>query len=282
LPSLFVRISLVIKQYMIFGVFEAMTDPILVERDGVIATVIINNPEKRNALTKPAWQKLGDVMIELSSDDSLRCIILRGSGDEAFAAGADISEFPKDRSSAAQAKAYGAIVTRTVLAIEECRHPTLALIKGACTGGGLEIACACDMRIAGEGARFGVPINRLGHTLAYPELEAILRLVSPSVMLELLLEGQVVDAQFALRVGLINRIVEDWSVEEEVRITADRIAKGAPLAARLHKKMVRRLKQAEPLSEAEADEGFIACDSEDYHNGFKSFMEKKKPTFNAR
>lgn len=259
-----------------------MSDPILVERDGAIATVILNNPEKRNALSKPAWQKLGEVMADLSADDDLRCIVIRGSGDEAFAAGADISEFPKDRSSAAQAKAYGEIVTRTVMAIEECRHPTLALIKGACTGGGLEIACACDMRIAGESSRFGVPINRLGHNLAYPELDAILRLVSPAVMLELLLEGQVVDAAFALRVGLINRIVEDWEVEEEVRISAERIAKGAPLAARLHKKMVRRLKQPEALSQAEADEAFSTCDSEDYQNGFKSFMEKKKPTFNAR
>lgn len=259
-----------------------MTDPILLHRDGAVATITLNNPEKRNALTKPAWQKLGDSMEELSADDDLRCVILRGAGDEAFAAGADISEFPEERSSAAQAKAYGEIVTRTVKAIEECQHPTLAMIRGACTGGGLEIACACDMRIAGETARFGVPINRLGHTLAYPELDAILRLVSPAVMLELLLEGRVVDAEYALRVGLINRIVEDWEVEEEVRLCADRIAKGAPLAARLHKKMVRRLKQPEALTQAELDEAFSTCDSEDYQNGFKAFMEKKKPEFNAR
>ncbi len=259
-----------------------MSDPILVERDGDIATVTLNNPAKRNALTKPAWQKLGDVMIELSGDNDLRCIIVRGAGDEAFAAGADISEFPEERSSAEQAKAYGDIVTRTVKAIEECQHPTVAMIKGACTGGGLEIACACDIRIAGESSRFGVPINRLGHTLAYPELDAILRLVSPAVMLELLLEGRVVDAEFALRVGLINRIVEDWEVEEEARLCADRIAKGAPLAARLHKKMVSRLKKPEPFSQAELDEAFSTCDSEDYQNGFRAFMEKRKPEFNAR
>jgi len=259
-----------------------MTDPILLHRDGGVATITLNNPDKRNALTKPAWQKLGDIMEELSTDNELRCVILRGAGDEAFAAGADISEFPEERASAAQAKAYGEIVTRTVKAIEECQHPTLAMIKGACTGGGLEIACACDMRIAGETARFGVPINRLGHTLAYPELDAILRLVSPAVMLELLLEGRVVDADYALRVGLINRIVEDWEVEEEVRLCADRIAKGAPLAARLHKKMVRRLKQPEALTQTELDEAFSTCDSEDYQNGFKAFMEKKKPEFNAR
>ena len=259
-----------------------MTDPLLVQRDGDIVTVILNNPDKRNALTKPAWQKLGDVMIELSADNDLRCIIVRGAGDEAFAAGADISEFPEERSSAAQAKAYGEIVTRTVKAIEECQHPTVAMIKGACTGGGLEIACACDIRIASESARFGVPINRLGHTLAYPELDAILRLVSPAVMLELLLEGQVVDAEFALRVGLVNRIVEDWEAEEETRLCAERIAKGAPLAARLHKKMVSRLKQPDALNQTELDEAFSTCDSEDYQNGFRAFMDKTKPTFNAR
>jgi len=259
-----------------------MTDPILIQREEAIATITINNPEKRNALTKPAWQKLGDVMTELSMEDDLRCIIIRGAGEEAFAAGADISEFPEERSSAAQAKAYGEIVTYTVNAIEECQHPTVAMIKGACTGGGLEIACACDIRIAGESSRFGVPINRLGHTLAYPELDAILRLVSPAVMLELLLEGRVVDANYALRVGLINRIVEDWEVDEEAKRCADRISKGAPLAARLHKKMVRRLKQPEVLSQSELDEAFSTCDSEDYQNGFRAFMDKKKPTFNAR
>lgn len=259
-----------------------MTDLILLERDENIATITLNNPEKRNALTKPAWQKLGDIMLDLSADDDLRCIILRGAGEDAFAAGADISEFPEERSSAAQAKAYGEIVTRTVKAIEECQHPTVAMIKGACTGGGLEIACACDIRVAGESARFGVPINRLGHTLAYPELDAILRLVSPAVMLELLLEGRVVDAEYALRVGMINRIVEDWEVEEEARLCAERIAKGAPLAARLHKKMVSRLKQPQPLSQEELDEAFSTCDSEDYQNGFRAFMEKKKPTFKAR
>ncbi|NVJ90688.1 MAG: enoyl-CoA hydratase/isomerase family protein [Methylocystaceae bacterium] len=259
-----------------------MSDPILVQRDDQIVTIILNNPLKRNALTKPAWVKLGDVMEELSRDNDLRCIILRGAGDDAFAAGADISEFPEERSSAAQAKAYGDIVTRTVKAIEECQHPTIAMIKGACTGGGLEIACACDLRIGGESSRYGVPINRLGHTLAYPELDAILRLVSPAVMLELLLEGQVMDAEFAMRVGLINRIVEDWEVEEEARRTADRIAKGAPLAARLHKKMVSRLKKPQELTQAELDEAFSTCDSEDYQNGFRSFMEKKKPVFNAK
>ncbi|WP_135077824.1 enoyl-CoA hydratase-related protein [Terasakiella sp. SH-1] len=259
-----------------------MSDPILVQRDDAIVTITLNNPEKRNALTKPAWQKLGDVMEELSADNDLRCIIIRGAGDEAFAAGADISEFPEERSSAAQAKAYGEIVTRTVKAIEECRHPTVAMIKGACTGGGLEIACACDMRIAGESSRFGVPINRLGHTLAYPELDAILRLVSPAVMLELLLEGRVVDADYALRVGMINRIVEDWEVEEEAKQCAERIAKGAPLAARLHKKMVSRLKRPEPLTQTELDEAFSTCDSEDYQNGYRAFMEKKKPVFKAK
>lgn len=259
-----------------------MSNPILVQRDDDIATVILNNPDKRNALTKPAWQQLGDVMVDLSGDNDLRCIILRGAGDEAFAAGADISEFPEQRANAAQAKEYGKIVTRTVQVIEDCQHPTVAMIKGACTGGGLEIACACDIRIAGEGARFGVPINRLGHTLAYPELDAILRLVSPAVMLELLLEGRVIDATHALRVGLVNRVVEDWEVEEESRLCADRIAKGAPLAARLHKKMVSRLKEPAPLSAQECDEAFSTCDSEDYQNGFRSFMEKRKPVFKAR
>lgn len=259
-----------------------MTDPILVERHDEIVHVILNNPAKRNALTKPAWAMLGDVMESLSADEKLRCIVLRGAGDQAFAAGADIGEFPNERSNFEQAKAYGKVVTRTVEMIETCQHPTIAAIKGACTGGGLEIACACDLRISGEGARFGVPINRLGHTLAYPELEAILRLVSPAVMLELLLEGQVFDAAYALRVGLVNRVVEDWQVDEEVRLCAERIAKGAPLAARQHKEMVRLLKSRKELSAQDLDRSFKICDSEDYQNGYRSFMNKEKPVFKGR
>src|SRR3989337_813808 len=138
------------------------TEVILVDRDADIATVTLNRPEKLNALTKPMWKRLGEVMRELSADDSLRCIVIRGAGDKSFAPGNDISEFADARSNSAQAKAYGEIHHAALSALHECRHPTVALIKGICVGGGLEIAVLCDLRVCGASSRFGIPINRLG------------------------------------------------------------------------------------------------------------------------
>jgi len=259
-----------------------MSDLILVERDGTVATVILNNPDKRNALTMAAWGRLGEVMADLSAADKLRCVVLRGAGEAAFAAGADISEFPTVRANAAQAKAYGEVVSRSIRALVGCRHPTVAMILGACTGGGLEIACACDLRISGESGRFGVPINRIGHPMAYPELKAVQDVVGRAVVLELLLEGGIVDAAGAERRGLLTRVVADDAVEEETYAAARRIARGAPLAARANKRFARRLDDPAHLTPEEADEAFQLCDSEDYQHGFRAFLAKKKPEFQGR
>src|SRR5476649_125224 len=158
--------------------------PVLVTRDGEVATVTLNNPAKLNALNKPMWEALGAVMRELSTDDALRCIVLRGAGDQAFAAGADISEFATERADVRQAKAYGALIHATMQAVARCKHPVIAMIKGACVGGGLEIAAMCDMRICGESSRFGVPIKNLGLTMGYGELQGVLALVGRAVALK--------------------------------------------------------------------------------------------------
>ena len=128
---------------------QAAICPVLTSRDGEIATVTLNNPARLNALNKPMWVALGAAMQDLSADDSLRCVVLRGAGDKAFAAGADIAEFASERADARQAKSYGEIIHATMQAVARCRHPVVALIKGACVGGGLEIAAMCDLRICG-------------------------------------------------------------------------------------------------------------------------------------
>lgn len=257
-------------------------EPILVTRDGRIATVALNNPGKLNALHRAMWQRLGDVMRELSADGDLRCIVVRGSGDKAFAAGADISEFAAERAGSKQAKGYGNLIDETMQAVARCRHPTVALIRGACVGGGLEIAAMCDMRICGESSRFGVPINRLGLTMAYGELQGLLALAGRAVTLEILLEGRVFDAQEALRKRLINRVVADEKVEEEAYACARRIAAGAPLVARWHKKFIERLAVTATLSPEECEEGFACFDTEDYRIGVAAFLEKEKPKFTGR
>ncbi len=141
-----------------------MSPDILCQRDGGIATVTLFNPEKLNALNAAMWQRLRETMNELAADTSLRCIILRGEG-AVFAAGGDLEEFRTARANVDLALAYHEAVGEALAAIESCPHPTVAAILGPCVGGGLEIACACDLRIAGTGARFGAPIMKLGFSM---------------------------------------------------------------------------------------------------------------------
>jgi len=259
-----------------------MSDAILLQRDGAIATVVLNNPQKLNALSFAMWMRLGEVMHELEHDDSVRCIVLRGAGDKAFAAGADIAEFESVRTNARVAKSYGDRIEGTMRAVAECRHPTLAMIHGVCVGGGLEIASQCDLRICGSSSRFGIPINKLGLVVGYGEMAALIDLVGRATALEILLEGRVFGAIEAKEKGLVNRIVADDRVEAEALAAAARIAAGAPLVARWHKKFARRLADPHPLSEAERDEGYACFDTEDYRIGFKAFLAKGKPEFKGR
>ena len=259
-----------------------MNNPIVIEREGAIATVTLNRPKKLNALTKPMWQRLGATMRELSGDETLRCIVLRGAGGKAFAPGNDIAEFETERGDFAQGKAYGAILHDALGAIADCRHPTVGLIEGICVGGGLEIAALCDLRICGEGSRFGVPINKLGLVMAHAELAALVQLAGRAVALEMLLEGRVFGAEEALAKRLVNRVVPDDRVEAEAYATAARIAAGAPLVARWHKQFLRQIESGAPLTEAERDEGFRCYDTEDFRIGYQAFLAKSKPDFVGR
>lgn len=257
-------------------------DTILVERDGAIATVILNRPHKLNAMTRPMWKLLGETMDHLSADDSIRCVILRGAGEKAFSPGNDISEFETERSNREQAIAYGHDMHETARAISECRHPTLAQIHGICVGGGLEIAALCDMRICGESSRFGAPIKNLGLVMAYPEMAPLVAIAGPAVALEILYEGRIFDAHEAKDKRLVNRVVADDKVAEECLATARRIADGAPLVARWHKKFARRIASGEPLTEQEYLECFDCFDTEDFRIGYKAFLAKAKPEFVGR
>ena len=257
-------------------------DSVLVRRDGTIVTVTLNRPDKLNALNLPAWRQLADVMDELGADETVRCIVIRGAGDKAFAAGADISEFSNERATSAQAYAYDQVVNRATSGIIDCPHPVIAMIKGACAGGGLELAAMCDFRICGTSSRFGIPINRLGFTIAYPELRGLLALVGHAVALEILLEGRVMSADEAYAKRLVTRVVPDDKVEEEAYATARRIADGAPLVNRWHKKFIRRLESGEKLTEADVKENYACYDTEDFRTGVAAFLAKKKPEFKGR
>ena len=259
-----------------------MSELVLVEREGPIATVVLNRPEKLNALSRATWAELGTQMRELSAQAELRCVIVRGAGNKAFAAGADISEFPEVRADSKQGRVYGELIHDTMQAVSRCVHPTIAMIRGACVGGGLEVALACDLRICSEESRFGIPINRLGLTMGYGELIGLLAVVGPAVAKEILLEGRVFDAHEALDKGLIHRVVTDSTLDSEVRATADRIAAGAPLVARWHKRFIAGLAAAPDLSEADWNEGYACFDTEDYREGLAAFLAKREPRFRGK
>jgi enoyl-CoA hydratase/carnithine racemase len=257
-------------------------DLILVTREGAVATVTLNRPEKLNALTKAMWRSLGDAIGRLSDDADSRCIIIRGAGDRAFSPGNDIGEFARERSNRIQAREYGAVMHEAARAFSACPIPMVAEIHGICVGGGLEIAALCDLRICGKSSRFGAPIKHLGIVMAYAEMAPLVRLAGPDVALEILLEGRIFDAAEAKEKGLVTRVVADDDVAGEAAATAARIAEGAPLVARWHKRFARRLADSTPVSEAEADECFDCFDTEDFRIGCTAFLAKRRPEFKGR
>ncbi len=259
-----------------------MAEPLLVERAGDIATVVLNRPDKLNALTKPMWKSLGESVAALAADDAVRCIVLRGAGGKAFSPGNDISEFETERSNPAQAAAYGKLMHAALGALRDCRTPTVAAIQGICVGGGMEIAALCDIRICGRGSRFGAPIKNLGLVMAYPEIGALIDLVGRTVALEILLEGRIFGAEEAKEKGIVTRVVDDAAVIEEAHAAARRIADGAPLVARWHKKFAKRLADPRPLSESELSEGYECFGTEDFRIGYRAFLAKQKPGFKGK
>jgi enoyl-CoA hydratase/carnithine racemase len=259
-----------------------MSDGVLVARDGAIATVTLNKPERLNALDKGMWRALGEIFRDLDRDESLRCVVLRGAGDRAFAAGADIAEFATERANVEQAREYDRVVHPVLEAIARCRHPVVAMIRGACVGGGLEVAAVCDLRICGESSRFGIPVKNLGLVVAYGELQGLIDLVGRAAALEIVLEGRVFGAQEAKDKGLVNRVVPDDKVEEETAAMVGRIAAGAPLVARWHKRFARRLADPRPLTPEEYDESFACFGTEDYRIGYRAFLAKGKPDFRGK
>jgi enoyl-CoA hydratase/carnithine racemase len=259
-----------------------MSDGVLVARDGPVATVTLNKPERLNALDKGMWRALGEIFRDLDRDESLRCVVLRGAGDRAFAAGADIAEFATERANVEQAREYDRVVHPVLEAIARCRHPVVAMIRGACVGGGLEVAAVCDLRICGESSRFGIPVKNLGLVVAYGELQGLIDLVGRATALEIVLEGRVFGAQEAKDKGLVNRVVPDDRVEGETAGMVRRIAEGAPLVARWHKRFARRLADPRPLTPEEYDESFACFGTEDYRIGYRAFLAKSKPDFRGK
>lgn len=257
------------------------TGRVLLSREGGLVRITLSHPGRMNAVTVAMWRQLAQTFAALSADGSVRCVILAGEGGN-FAAGADIREFPHERHDRVSVLQYHRHTLAPALdAIADCPHPVVARIDGVCVGGGLEIASQCDLRIAGESARFGVPINRLGFPMAPDEMRGLLALAGHAVTLELLLEGRILDAAQAASKGLLTRVVPDADLDAEVLRCASRIMRGAPLAARINKQTAHRLRRCEPLEEDEYETFFSYAESRDHTEGVRAFLAGEEPTFSG-
>ena len=257
-------------------------EPVYLERDGHTATIVLNRPDKLNAITRQMWMRLYQAITSLSADTSLRCIVLRSTSTKAFSPGCDIHEFSLCRADKVQAREYGMLMHRTLKAFENCPAPVIAEIRGLCVGAGLELASVCDIRLCGESARFGAPVKNLGLVMAYPELKPLLKLTSPDVLMEILLESRIFNAREALESHLVTRVIPDEELADAVHQSVSDIVSGAPLAARWHKRFIRRLTDPSPVTPQEYDECFDCFDTEDYSKGYHAFINRSLPDFEGK
>lgn len=256
----------------------ATTELIHVSYQDAVATLTLNRPEKRNALNADLWRGIATTLKALSSQPELRCVVLRGAGGH-FAAGADMAEFAALRATPEGARAYGEMMLDALWTLRDFPLPTIALIEGNCLGGGLELAAMCDLRVAALDARFGIPIQKVGITMPYPELAALVELLGRPTMLELLLTAELFDTAWAVQKGLVTRAVAAGEMDRAIADLTGRIAAGAPISHRNHKKFTRRCLDPQPLTAAEIAEGYAAVTNADYVEGIAAFLGKRPPQF---
>jgi len=264
--------------------FEEKSE-IYIEHRGPVATVTINRPAQRNAISYDMWLELKRLAAEVGDHDETRVLIIRGAGTEAFSAGADIAEFDKCRNDSAQARVYSDAFDGALDAIWELGKPVIAMIQGFCVGGGLELACCADLRIAADGSRFGIPTARLGVLVGYREMRRLLNLVGVGVASDILLSARILEATEALDVGLATRVVTAEKLEEEVYRTAEDMAGMAPLIHRWHKQIMRTVLSNPALTELTSDQEslpFACFDTEDFQEGRRAFLSKRPAVFRGR
>lgn len=261
-----------------------MSDDILVERDGAIATVVFNRPKVRNALSLAMWTALGAATEELARDEAVRAVVYRGAGTQAFASGADISEFEQNRKDRASAVAYNAQTEAAYTAIRHCPKPTVAMVFGYCMGGAMALAMACDLRFAAHGARFGIPAGRLSIIYGLDPVHQLVDLVGPAYAKDILYSARAFDAEEALRIGFIQRLVAAEHLEQATYDYLRGVAENAPLTIRGTKLQVQAVFDGVTADHRRrlAELGMETFDSEDYREGTRAFMEKRPPRFTGR
>jgi enoyl-CoA hydratase/carnithine racemase len=249
--------------------------------DHGIAWMILRNPARLNAVRFEMWEAIPGLVATLAADKTVRVVILRGAGSDAFASGADISEFATHRKDPASAAAYEQTNGRAFAALLAFEKPLVAMLQGVCIGGGLALAACADLRVAAADVRMALPPARLGLGYAYGGVERIVSLVGPAAASEIFFTARQYDAEDALRIGLVNRVVAKADLEPFTRTYAEGIAANAPLTIRAAKRAIAETQRDPASRDLDAVRRLIAdCfASADYAEGVRAFLEKRKPVF---
>jgi len=260
---------------------ELKTDKMIAEKEGRIGWMIFNSPARRNAVSLEMWEGIGTILAGYQKDDDVRIVVMKGAGDKAFVSGADISEFDSKRGSSEAKADYGrsaAFGSRMLYSLDK---PLIAMIQGYCLGGGMAIALNADIRIAGDDSQFGIPAARLGLGYEYGGVKALCDLVGPSHASDILFSARFLNAEEALRIGLVNRVVPRAELERTVREYATVVAANAPLTVRAAKAAIKEtVRDPQEQDPAHVRDLVNACfNSRDYAEGRRAFAERRKPEF---
>jgi enoyl-CoA hydratase len=263
---------------------ETGTPRLIARKEASVGFMTFNHPERHNALSLDVWEAIPGVLAEFERDPEVRVVVFSGAGEKAFVSGADITQFGSARANQAGDESYAAISGAATKAMEQFPKPSIAMIRGYCIGGGLAVALTCDLRIASDDSRFGIPAARLGLGYRFEGVRKLVSIVGPACASEILFTGRHFDASEAIGMGLINRVVPVSELEASVRATAAQIGDNAPLTVRASKLAIKEaLKDPEHRKLDELKVAIAACfNSEDYVEGRCAFAEKRKPQFRGQ
>ena len=259
-----------------------MSDYILLERDPPLATITLNRPQQRNAISYQMWGELSQFLCKLDDDGNCRAVVITGAGNEAFSAGADIKDFEEYRADSTMGRRYNSAVDGLLRTLTEMETPTISMIRGYAAGGGCELAVATDLRIASEDSKLGIPVARLGISIGHLEMQGLVNLVGKGNALYLLYSGRLVDAQEALAMGLVNQVVATEDLAPTTYQLAREIAALAPLSHAINKRTLNQVlakPSLDQLTQEEADLPLTQFDTRDYQEGYRAFLEKRRPEF---
>ncbi len=255
-----------------------------VEKRGAVGWIVFDQPAKKNAINDAMWRGIPEAMARFDTDVEVRCVAFRGAGTEAFAAGADISEFEKIRAHRAAVGDYDGLLDRVLHSIQDSRKPSVALIHGFCMGGGLEVALACDLRYCGSSAQFGIPAAKLGLAYNVEGHKRLLETVGHARAREIMFLGRRYPATEALAMGLVHRVLPDSGLEAYVEDVIATLVENAPLSIANSKTILEEYAKSDGPAEQELMRAAIerCAKSEDYEEGRRAFMDKRKPRFRGR